>query len=116
MLAGASLLPSGALEDLQAFRDDHYYDDTGRDASYKDQSSYRTLEYVNIVFRPHLNSSIFPKVRKEVLEQIVDKLPAPLYALDDMSALKVMDGTIEMVTEGEWLKLEPKNDEKRTCQ
>lgn len=109
MIAGASLLPSDALEDLQAFRDDHYYDNTGRDASYKDQSSYKTLNYTNIVFRPHFNSPIFPKVRKEVLEEIVDKLPAPLYALDDMSALKIIDGNIEVVTEGEWLKLEPGN-------
>lgn len=107
MMAGASLLPSDALEDLQAFKDDHYYDDTARDASYKGQSSYKTLDYINIVFRPHFNSPTFPKVRKDVLEQVVDKLPAPLYALDDMSALKIIDGQIDVVTEGEWLRLDP---------
>jgi len=111
MVAGASLLPSDALEDLQAFRDDHYYDNSGRDESYKDQSSYKTLNYVNIVFRPHFNSPTFPKVRKEVLEQVVDKLPAPLYALDDESALKVVNGNIEVITEGDWLVLNKKGVE-----
>jgi len=103
MVAGTSLVPSDALDDIQKFKDDMYYEEI-----IQGEASDKALGFANIVFRPHLNSGIFPKVRKEVLEQIQDKLVAPMYALDDMSALKIVDGNIEVVTEGEWLKLDPK--------
>jgi dipeptidase E len=105
MMAGSSLLPSEALEDIQKFKDDHYYEE-----SVQGEASDNALNLVNIVFRPHLNSPDFPKVRKEVLEQIVEKLPSPMYALDDESALKIVDGKIEVISEGDWLKLEPEGN------
>ena len=100
IIAGAQIVPSSALDNIEEFRDDDYYEQ-----AIKGEASDKPLNLVNIVFRSHLNSESFPRVRKEILEQIVDKLPAPLYALDDSSALKIVDGTIEVITEGEWLKL-----------
>jgi dipeptidase E len=105
MLAGASLVPSDALDDIQGFRDDLYYEKV-----IKGEASAKALEFADLVFRPHLNSDIFPKVRKEILEQVADKLTAPMYALDDESALKIVDGEIEVVTEGQWLKLSPEGN------
>jgi dipeptidase E len=105
IVAGMQIVPSKALDNIQEFRDDDYYEKAVRD-----EASAESLKLANLVFRSHLNSDFFPRVRKEFLEQIVDKLPAPLYALDDNSALKIVDGNIEVVTEGEWLKLDPAND------
>ena len=103
ILAGIQLVPSSALDNVQEFIDDDYYE-----KAVTAEGSAKPLNLVNLVFRSHLNSEAFPKVRKDVLEQIVDKLPAPLYALDDNSALKIIDGNIEAVSEGEWIKLDPK--------
>ena len=58
---------------------------------------------VDCNFIPHLNSPWFPQARKEVVEALTD-LKHPLYALDDESALKIVEGRIEVVTEGEYLK------------
>jgi dipeptidase E len=59
------------------------------------------LAYVDCLFIPHLNSEYFAHVRKEVLEKYKADFAYPLYACDDDSALKVIDGKIEVVGEGE---------------
>jgi dipeptidase E len=100
IIAGAQIVPSSALDSIKDFRDDDYYE-----KAIKGEASAKALRLANLVFCSHLNSDLFPRVRKEILEQIVDKLPAPLYALDDSSALKIIDGKIEVVSEGEWLIL-----------
>lgn len=63
-----------------------------------------TLGFVDCNFIPHLNSPHFPNARKEIFKSL-QNLTSPLYALDDQSALKVVDGKIEVVTEGEYLKI-----------
>ena len=63
------------------------------------------LGFLDLHFRPHLNSPHFKKVRKEFLEPMAKELQGPLYALDDMSALKIIDGKIEIISEGEYLVL-----------
>jgi len=105
ILAGTQLVPSSALDNVQEFIDDDYYE-----KAVTNEGSAKPLNLVNLVFRSHLNSESFPRVRKEVLEQIVDKLPAPLYALDDNSALKIVDGKIEAISEGDWIMLSPKGN------
>lgn len=63
------------------------------------------LEYLNLSFISHLNSEYFIHVRKDILEKLKPELKAPLYALDDNSALKVVDGNVEVIGEGEYLKI-----------
>lgn len=55
---------------------------------------------------PHLNSDYFSHLRAELIHSLASKFPATVYALDDASALKIVDGEMEVVTEGEFLKLE----------
>lgn len=59
-----------------------------------------TLGFVNCNFIAHLNSPYFPNKTKEVLGALKG-LEVPLYGLDDQSALKVVDGKIDIVSEGE---------------
>jgi dipeptidase E len=68
----------------------------------KGQSSMKTLRLVDFAFRPHLNSPEFPKAREELIEKIMPKLDVPLYAVDDQTALKVIDGQVEVISEGTW--------------
>jgi len=107
IIAGAQIVPSSVLDRIQEFRDDDYYE-----KEVKGEAAAESLKLVDIVFRSHLNSDTFPRIRREFLEKIVDKMPAPLYALDDESALKIIDGKIEVVSEGEWLCLDPKSSVK----
>ncbi len=62
------------------------------------------LGFVPFHIRPHLNSEWFPEVRTPILEKLASKIPAPIYALDDNSAVSVIDGKIEVISEGEWQK------------
>ena len=61
------------------------------------------LDFVNCNFIPHLNSPHFPQVRKEVLQSLKN-FTSPLYALDDQSALKIVDGEVEVITEGDYFE------------
>jgi dipeptidase E len=38
------------------------------------------------------------------------RLPLPVYAIDDQTAIKVVDGTAEVVSEGQWKLFTPKQD------
>lgn len=63
------------------------------------------MGFFSFHFRPHLNASYFPKVRREYLEEMAKEFKEPLYVLDDQSALKIVDGKIEVVGGGECLIL-----------
>lgn len=62
------------------------------------------LGFVHFYIRPHLNSPHFPNVRKELIAELAREVPEPVYALDDDSAVKVVEGNITVISEGEWLK------------
>jgi dipeptidase E len=108
MITGQSLaLTSKALDNPQTFTDE-YYNELGP----KGRSAGESLKFVDLIFRPHLNSDFFPKIRKDILEEKCRDLDLkyPVYALDDMSALKIIDGAVEVISEGEWLKIVPEGN------
>lgn len=103
MVAGRSLqLSSQAIENPIAFENEDY-DEIGP----KGESSARTLNLVDIIFRPHLNSRFFTFARKDILEEKAKGLAWQVYALDDTSALKIVDDTIDVISEGEWISIDP---------
>ncbi|OHB25811.1 MAG: hypothetical protein A2542_00930 [Parcubacteria group bacterium RIFOXYD2_FULL_52_8] len=61
--------------------------------------------WVDCIFFPHLNGSDFTNLRKENIESLRGMYDHPIYALDDQSALKVVDGKMEVITEGEYVKI-----------
>lgn len=61
------------------------------------------LNFVDFYFLPHLNSPHFKGMRKENIEQAANGIKEIIYALDDESALKVVDGKVEIISEGEYL-------------
>ncbi len=66
------------------------------------------LNFVNFYFLPHLNSEWFKKLRRENIEKVAENITIPIYALDDESALKIIDDKIEIVSEGDWFVLNEK--------
>lgn len=62
----------------------------------------RGLDFVDFYFLPHLNSEWFKKMRRENIEEACKDITKPVYVLDDYSALKVVDGKIEIISEGKW--------------
>jgi len=64
----------------------------------------KALGFVKFHIRPHLNSPDFPNLKKENLEKIAKELKEPIYAIDDQSAIKFVDGKIEIISEGEYFK------------
>jgi dipeptidase E len=79
-----------------------YYDDEYDEAAPPGAGSDRTLKLVDFVIRPHLNSYYFPNTTLEVMPRAAEKAGVPLYAIDDQTAIKVVDGEVEVVSEGEW--------------
>ena len=66
------------------------------------------LNFVDFYFLPHLNSESFKKMRKENIEKIGQEIDRTIYALDDDSALKIVDNKIEVISEGEWFVINEK--------
>ncbi len=62
------------------------------------------LNLVDFYFLPHLNSPFFPERMEEKIREVAKMSSKKMYALDDQSALKVVDGKIEVVTEGKYLE------------
>lgn len=61
------------------------------------------LNYVDFYTLPHLNSPYFPKLTEENIKKIAEGIPKKMYALDDQSAVAVIDGKVEIISEGEYL-------------
>lgn len=69
--------------------------------------SYKSDEgfgFVDALIRPHLNSPHFPNVNLENLEKMSKEFPETFYAIDDDTAIKVVDEKMEIVSEGVWKK------------
>lgn len=62
------------------------------------------LHFVDFYFLPHLNSLDFEKIREENIKEAIKGMSEKVYALDDNSALKVIDGKVEIISEGVYLE------------
>jgi len=60
------------------------------------------LGLVDFALLPHLGHERFPENSLANCETWASALPVPLYAIDDQTAIKVVDGTAEVVSEGRW--------------
>lgn len=60
------------------------------------------LGLVDFYFLPHLNSPWFKNLREDFVKQATTGMNEKIYVMDDNSAIKVVDGTAEVVSEGKW--------------
>ena len=61
-----------------------------------------TLGIVDFAMFPHLDHVDLPENTMADAEKWAAKMRVPAYAMDDETALKVVDGTIEVISEGHW--------------
>jgi dipeptidase E len=67
----------------------------------------RTLGIVDFSIFPHLDNPDLPWNTMATAEAWAAGLGGPKYAVDDETAFKVVDGTVEVVSEGQWKLLGP---------
>ena len=61
-----------------------------------------TLGLVDFAIFPHLDHEAMPENSMADAEKWAAGIPVPGYAIDDQTAIKVVDGTAEVVSEGHW--------------
>ena len=69
--------------------------------------SDRSLELLDFALHPHLDYEWFPENSLANLEKLAATLPMSSYMIDDQTAIKVYDGTVEVVSEGQWKLVTP---------
>jgi dipeptidase E len=67
--------------------------------------SDRTLGVVDFSIFPHLGNESMPDNTLAEAERWAAEIGVPAYAIDDQTAIKVSDGTVEVVSEGQWTQL-----------
>lgn len=71
--------------------------------------SDKSLGLLDFALHPHLDHEWFPENTLSSLEKLADTIPVPSYMIDDATAIKVVDGIIEVVSEGHWKLVSPNN-------
>jgi dipeptidase E len=66
-----------------------------------------TLGMVDFSIYPHLDHEDLPDNSMADAERWAAGMPVPAYAIDDQTAIKVVDGTVDVVSEGHWKLLAP---------
>ena len=64
----------------------------------------RTLGLVDFSIFPHLDHPDMPDNIMATAERWAADIAGPAYAIDDQTAITVVDGTVEVVSEGQWRK------------
>ncbi|GKV55783.1 peptidase E [Sporosarcina sp. NCCP-2222] len=61
-----------------------------------------TLGLVDFSIFPHLNHELLPGNTLAAAEKWAASMRGPAYAIDDQTAIKVVEGAVEVVSEGHW--------------
>ena len=69
--------------------------------------SDRALGLVDFSLFPHLEREGMPDTSLANIERWAARIPLPAYAIDDQTAIKVVDGNVEVVSEGNWKLFTP---------
>ncbi len=60
------------------------------------------LGLVDFALLPHVDHEDHPESSMAKVERMAAEVPVPLYAIDDATTIKVVNDTIEVVSEGHW--------------
>jgi dipeptidase E len=67
----------------------------------------RTLGLVDFAMFPHVDHPQLPENSMAEAERWAASMTVPAYAIDDQTAIRVVDGEVEVVSEGHWKLLKP---------
>ncbi len=65
------------------------------------------LGLVDFAVLPHLDHEDHPESSLAKVERMAAEVPVPTYAIDDETAIKVVDGIVDVVSEGHWKLFTP---------
>ena len=65
------------------------------------------LGLVDFALLPHLDHENHPESSTTKVERMAAKVPVPTYGIDDQTAIKVVDGVAEVISEGHWKRFMP---------
>jgi dipeptidase E len=65
------------------------------------------LGLVDFALLPHLDHESHPESSTAKVERMAAEVPVPTYGIDDQTAIKVIDGAVEVVSEGHWKRFVP---------
>ena len=77
------------------------------DGSDMAQGADRALGLVDFTLYPHLNHPDMEDAELSNIQKWASGIPVPTYAIDDNTAIKVVDGTAEVISEGDWRLINP---------
>lgn len=66
------------------------------------RSDDEALGFIDFAMFPHLGHPDLPEQTLANAERWADNLKGPTYAIDDETAFKVVDGEVEIISEGTW--------------
>lgn len=66
-----------------------------------DDETNEGLGFVDFLVVPHMGSPYFPRAA-ELIDEVAKNIEIPLYAIDDQTAVKVINGKTEVISEGKW--------------
>lgn len=67
----------------------------------------KTLGLVDFAIAPHLDYPTFPENSMAELEKWAAKMSVPAYLIDDQTAIQVVDGAVDVISEGHWKLFAP---------
>jgi dipeptidase E len=67
----------------------------------------KTLGMVDFAIFPHLDHEMLPDNSMANAEKWAAGMTIPTYAIDDQTAIKVVDGAVEVISEGHWKQFTP---------
>ena len=85
--------------------------DTPQEALRRIFVTARGLGLADFAVIPHLDHQDHEDATLANAEKWAAKIPAPTYAIDDQTAIKVVDGAVEVVSEGRWKLFTPPTGE-----
>ncbi len=65
------------------------------------------LGLVDFALLPHLDHKDHPESSRAKVQRMAAEVPVPTYAIDDQTAIKVVEGEVEVVSEGHWERFSP---------
>ena len=73
----------------------------------RDTAGYRALGLVDFAMGVHLDHPSMPDNSLANYETWAAGIPAPTYVIDDDTAIKVVDGVVDVISQGHWKLLHP---------
>jgi len=71
------------------------------------EGSDRALGLVDFSIFPHLDHPDLPENTMADAERWAASMPGPAYAIDDQTAIQVVDGEVSVISEGHWKRFTP---------